>query len=112
MNNQLKSILFTISAVIVLSGSVLHFIKWSFAPIVFAIGALGLTVCYATEPQEGLSLRVRRLQRYNIYACLLMLGSAALMFKGGNEWVLCLSIAAFLQLYVSFIMPKAENKDE
>jgi hypothetical protein len=41
-----------------------------------------------------------------IFAGILMLASSAFMFKHRTEWILCLSIAALLQVYTAFVTPK------
>lgn len=108
MNRQLRTVLFIASAVLLLAGAGLYIIEQGVSPYLFAVGAAGLTLAYATEPQHETDLRKRRLQRYNLFAGVLMIAASMLMFNGRNEWMLCLSISALLQLYVAFVYPKDE----
>ena len=81
--------------------------------IVFNISALlllaGIAVSYLTMPTKDMDFRRRRLHRYNIFAGLLCIFASALMFSGRKEWVICLTISALLQLYTAFVAPKKEN---
>ncbi|MDR1919484.1 MAG: hypothetical protein LBQ65_07550 [Tannerellaceae bacterium] len=108
MNQQIRTIVFRFSGLFLLIGAVLYLTKLFFAPYLFALGAAGIAVCQLTTPVKHLSLRARRLQTFNVIAGLLMVVASVFMFKNQNEWVLCLSIAAILQLYTAFIW-KREN---
>lgn len=110
MNQQIRTILFIISALLLLAGTVLYIVDQSISPYLFAVGAAGLTLGYATEPNKETDLRKRRLQRYNLIAGFLMIAASMLMFNDRNEWVLCLSISAFLQLYAAFVYPKDKQE--
>ena len=112
MTPQIKPVFFILSAISLLAGTVFYLTQWAFSPYLFAVGAAGLSICYATEPYQELNLRARRLQRYNLIASVLMIGASALMFKGETEWILCLSISALLQLYTAFVMPKAKEENK
>jgi hypothetical protein len=109
MNLQLRTILFAFSGILVLAGSALYLIKWMHAPYLFAVGAAGVTVCYMTVPSETLNLRLRRLNRLNVFAGIAMIAASVFMFKQRMEWVACLLIAALIQLYTSFA--NSENAD-
>lgn len=87
----------------VLSGAILYLTQWFLAPYLFAVGAAGIAVSYLTLPVKDLEFRERRLHRFNIFASLLMIFASGLMFSGQKEWVLCLTIAAILQLYTAFV---------
>lgn len=110
MNQKTRSILFMLSALLLLTGAVLYITSWSLSPYLFAVGAAGLTLAYATEPKKETDVRKKRLQRYNLIAGVLMIASSMLMFNDRNEWMLCLSISALLQLYVAFVYPKDEKE--
>ena len=111
MNHQFRTGIFVISAILLLAGAALYIVDQTIAPYLFAVGAAGLTLCYATQSDKEKDLRKRRLQRYNLIAGFLMIAASMLMFNDRNEWILCLSISAFLQLYASFVYPKDEKKD-
>ncbi|MDR1555662.1 MAG: hypothetical protein LBS88_01355 [Tannerellaceae bacterium] len=106
MNQQIRTLIFNCSAVFLLSGAVCYLTKVFFAPYLFALGAAGIAVCHLTTPVKHAGIRFRRLQRLNVIAGLLMLVASVFMFKHQNEWILCLSIAAILQLYTAFVVRK------
>ena len=103
MNEKARTIVFNISALLLLAGAGLYLALPVAAPYLFAVGAAGITVCYLTMPTR------RRLHRYNIFAGLLCIFASALMFSGRKEWMICLTISALLQLYTAFVTPKKEN---
>jgi len=102
MNQQTRSFLFGISGLLLLTGAVLHFVELYFAPYLFAFGAAGIAISYLTLPAKNMDFRQRRLHKYNIVASLLMIFASGLMFSGHKEWVICLTIAAILQIYTAF----------
>jgi hypothetical protein len=106
MNKQIRTTIFNFSGLLVLSGTILYLTKWIYAPYLFAFGAAGIAFTYLTSPYQILDFRRRRLHRFNIIAGILMLVASAFMFKNRTEWILCLSIAAFLQAYTAFVTPK------
>ena len=55
---------------------------------------------------KELDFRRRRLHRFNVFAGLLMIVSSGFMFNNRTEWILCLSVAAILQVYTAFVTPK------
>lgn len=112
MNQRLRTILFLVSALLLLAGATLYIIDQAISPYLFAVGAAGLTLGYATEPTKETDLRKKRLQRYNLIAGILMIAASMLMFNNRNEWILCLSISAFLQLYAAFVYPKDDKKEK
>ena len=91
MNEKARTIVFNISALLLLAGAGLYLALPVAAPYLFAVGAAGITVCY------------------NIFAGLLCIFASALMFSGRKEWMICLTISALLQLYTAFVTPKKEN---
>ena len=95
---KLRSIIFAVSALLVLTGAV--------APYLFAVGAAGVALSYLTTPVGDLDFRSRRLHRFNVMAGFLMVVASGFQFNNRNEWIVCLLIAALLQLYVAFVTPK------
>jgi hypothetical protein len=106
MNNRLRASIYNFAGILVLLSATLQFFKWSYAPYIFALGSAGVAISHLTAPYKTLGFRQKRLQRFNIIASILMIFSSTLMFRGDNEWVLCLFIAAILQLYTAFVTPK------
>lgn len=112
MNNTIKDIIFKTSALLVLVGAVLPlFIKASWVPYIFAVGAAGMSVVKLVTPYRGKNTRLRRLVLIDLLATLMLLFVSFLMFRGGNDWVVLLAISVALQLYTSFLIPQQENKE-
>ena len=109
MNSQIRTYLFTVSAILLLGGAVLYLTQWFVAPYLFAVGAAGITVCYLTESVVGLDFRQKRLHRFNVLSGLLMIAASAFMFKGKMEWVILLAISAIFQTYVAFVGSSRRN---
>ena len=105
---KIRTILFVVSACLVLVGAALYLTKWTVAPYLFAVGAAGIAVNYLTTPVGDLDFRGRRLHRFNVMAGFLMVVASGFQFNGRKEWVICLFIAAILQLYTAFVSPKKE----
>ncbi|MDR3269144.1 MAG: hypothetical protein LBT83_08785 [Tannerella sp.] len=103
MNQQTKSIVFAVSGILVLAGSVLYLSRWTCAPYLFAVGAAGMTVCYMTASSKASNLRLRRLNRLNVLAGIAMIIASVFMYKQRMEWVACLLIASLVQIYTSFV---------
>lgn len=106
MNEKTRTIVFNIAALLLLAGAALYLALPAIAPYLFSVGAAGVAVCHLTTPTKDMDFRRRRLQRYNIFAGLLCIFASALMFGARKEWVICLTIAALLQLYTAFVAPK------
>jgi hypothetical protein len=106
MNHPIRTLIFNCSALLLLTGAVCYLINVFYAPYLFAPGAAGIAFCHLTTPVKHLGIRLRRLQMFNVIAGLLMLVASVFMFKHQNEWILCLSIAALLQLYTAFVAHK------
>lgn len=103
MNNRFRTILFDVAASLVLLGATLYVSDSHIAPYLFAVGAAGVCVCYLTLPVKNLNFRQKRLHRFNVLAGLLMICASGLMFDGRKEWIICLCIAAILQVYTAFV---------
>lgn len=106
MNEKVKALIFNVAAVLVLAGAILNLKFPAVAPYLFAIGTAGIAVYYLTTSTKEMDFRTRRLHRYNIIAGLLGIFASGLMFAQQKEWIICLTISALLQLYVSFVSPK------
>lgn len=106
MNQKVKAILFNTAAVLFLGGAILNLKFPDVAPYLFAVGAAGIAVYHLTTPTKEMDFRTKRLHRYNILAGFLGIIASGLMFRQQKEWVICLTIAAILQLYTAFVTPK------
>lgn len=114
MNEKANNILLGISATIVLISAVfpLLMIEWEWLPYFYAVGVAGMTVCRLTRRYNGKNFRLKRLYRIETVACLALLLSSFFMFRGERDWILWLTVAAMLQLYTSFVIPKEERKEK
>lgn len=106
MNPQFRTTLYNFSAILVLISTALYLTNWIYAPYLYALGTAGVAVTYLTMPYKQLDFRRRRLHRMNVFSGILMILSSAFMFKHRTEWILCLSVAAMLQVYTAFVTPK------
>ena len=62
---------------------------------------------------DGKNLIIRRLRRQQILGAVLLVFAGVLMFvTRHNEWVLCLTVAAILQLYTAFRIPSELEKEK
>lgn len=88
------------------------FVFEEWVPYVFAIGAAGMSVIRLITPYRGKNTRLRRLTLIELLATLMLLFASYLMFQDGNDWIVLLTISAFLQLYTSIVIPREREKEE
>ena len=101
-----------IGAVLLLAGAMLQITRWEMAPISYTIGAILFAYVQVMSRYEGKNLIVRRLRRQQIIGAVLLVFAGVLMFvTRHNEWVLCLSAAAVIQLYTAFRIPSELEKE-
>ena len=98
-------------AVLLLIGAMLQITRWELAPVLYTIGAVLFAYVQVMSRYEGKNLIIRRLRRQQILAAVLLVFTGVLMFvTRHNEWVLCLTIAAILELYTAFRIPSELEK--
>lgn len=113
MYQKIKEIVFQLSAIAVVIGAALPiFIHETWVPYVFASGAAGMSIIRLISPYRGNNLRLRRLILMELLGTLMLLFASYIMFRGGYDWVVLLTISAFLQLYASIIIPRERKKEE
>lgn len=113
MKINIKDIIFKASAMLVVVGAVLPlFVFEEWVPYIFAVGAAGMSTIRLITPYRGKNVRMRRLVLIELLATLMLLFTSYLMFKGGNDWIVILTISAFLQLYTSIAIPRQASKEE
>ena len=94
-----------------LAGACLIITHWVGAPYLYLAGAVLFGVMQVTDRYTGDSFVVRRLRRQQILAAFLLVLTGVLMLTlRHNEWVVCLLIAAVIELYTSFRIPKEMEK--
>lgn len=107
------SIIQMVGAVLLLAGAMLQITRWDVSPYIYTLGALMFGYVQVMSRYEGQNLIVRRLRRQQIMGAMLLVFAGVLMFVARhNEWILCLSIAAFIQLYTAYRIPAEIEKEE
>ena len=102
-----------VGAVLLLVGAMLQITRWELSPILYTIGAVMFAYVQVMSRYEGKNLIVRRLRRQQILGAVLLVLAGVLMFvTKHNEWVLCLTVAAILELYTAFRIPSELEKEK
>ena len=90
-------------AVLLLAGAVLQITRWELAPYVQVMG----------NRYDGRNFIIKRLRRQQIFGAVALVFTGVLMFTmKRNEWIVCLSIAAVLELYTAFRIPQELEKEK
>jgi len=110
--SKTKSIIFQISAILILLAAIGDIIYPQIARYVMIIGVAGYAATTFTSPYPGKNIRGKRLFNISIFAVLLMVVSAYLMFTGTRQWVVTLLLAGILTLYCSIILPRVYKKEQ
>ena len=102
-----------VGAVLLLVGAMLQITRWELSPILYTIGAVMFAYVQVMSRYGGKNLIVRRLRRQQILGAVLLVFAGVLMFvTKHNEWVLCLTVAAILELYTAFRIPSELEKEK
>ncbi|MBQ3608842.1 MAG: hypothetical protein IKJ10_02845 [Bacteroidaceae bacterium] len=102
-----------VGAVLLLVGAMLQITRWELSPYIYTVGAVMFAYVQLVSRYEGQNLIVRRLRRQQVLGAVLLVFAGVLMFvTRHNEWVLCLSAAAVLQLYTAFRIPSELEKEK
>ena len=102
-----------VGAVLLLVGAMLQITRWELSPILYTIGAVMFAYVQVMSRYEGKNLIIRRLRRQQILGAVLLVFAGVLMFvTKHNEWVLCLTVAAILELYTAFRIPSELGKEK
>ncbi|MBR0181303.1 MAG: hypothetical protein IJQ04_06520 [Prevotella sp.] len=115
--NKTQNIIFLVGGLMMVIGAGTSLLAWSWAPYIYAIGAICFAAMQMLQRYEGKNFTIRRLRRMMIISDILFLLAALLMFANMgnflhlsqvdyvqyvyNKWVIVLLIAAILQLYSS-----------
>ena len=102
-----------VGAVLLLVGVMLQITRWELSPILYTIGAVMFAYVQVMSRYEGKNLIIRRLRRQQILGAVLLVFAGVLMFvTKHSEWVLCLTVAAILELYTAFRIPSELAKEK
>ena len=111
--SKIYQIIQGVGAVLLLVGAMLQITRWELSPIIYTLGAVMFAYVQVMSRYEGKNLILRRLRRQQILGAVLLVFAGVLMFvTKHNEWVLCLTIAAVLELYTAFRIPSELEKEK
>ena len=112
--NKTYSYIQMIGALLVLIGAMLQITRWELSPYIYTVGAvLFAYVQVMMGRYEGKNLIIRRLRRQQIIGAASLVFAGVLMFTSKrNEWIVCLTIAAVLQLYTAYRIPSELEKEK
>ena len=103
----------TVGAVALLLGAALQITQLAWAPYLYLIGAIMFAYVHVMSGYEGKNIIIRRLRRQQIIgATLLVVAGVMMILWKRNEWVVCLTIAAVLEMYTAFRIPQEEEKEK
>lgn len=110
---RMYAIVQMVGAVLLLVGAMLQITRWEISPYIYTLGAVMFSYVQVMSRYEGKNLIIRRLRRQQIVGAVLLVFAGVLMFvTRHNEWILCLSAAAVIQLYTAFRIPSEMEKDK
>lgn len=110
--SKLYSAISMAGAVLLLAGAVLQMTRLGFAPYIYLCGAVMFAYVQVMCGYEGTNFVIRRLRRQQIMGAILLVVTGVMMILWHrNEWIVCLSIAAVLELYTAFRIPQEEEKE-
>ncbi len=111
--NRLLSAFFITGAILLLIGAAVYITHWVYAPYVYTVGATLVALAQVNTPYKGTNRNIRRLRRQQLFgAFLLVITGGFMILTEDNEWILCLSVAALLQVYTAFRIPQEEKKEK
>lgn len=108
------NLVFKAGAVLLLAGAILQITRWEGAPYLYTLGAVMFGyVQVVANRYDGANFILKRLHRQQIFGAIALVFAGVLMFTmKRNEWVVCLTIAAILQLYTAFRIPQELEKEK
>lgn len=111
--SKIYQIIQGVGAVLLLVGAMLQITRWELSPVIYTLGAVMFAYVQVMSRYEGKNLIVRRLRRQQILGAVLLVFAGVLMFvTRHNEWVLCLTVAAILELYTAFRISSELEKEK
>lgn len=112
-NSKLDNIINIIGSILLFAGLGLQFVRFEFAPYVYLLGAIPVAGMQLKYGYNGHNIIIRRLRRQQLIgAMLLIMTGVVMLLWHRNEWIVCLSISAVLQLYTAFRIPHEIEKEE
>lgn len=104
MNDSRKlSLLAVVGAIVLFIGLFLQFFRLFWAPYIYLIGALCFGYAQFLTRYQGNNLTLRRLTSQQVLGIMALIFAGVLMIvMHRNEWIVCLAIGAFIELYTVF----------
>lgn len=115
--NKWQSVVFLVGGLLMVVGAGISLLKFSVAPYVYALGAIGFATMQMLQRYDGPNITIRRLRRIMLLSDVLFLLTGVLMFASlgnnfglsqidylqyvYNKWVGTLLLAAVIQLYAT-----------
>lgn len=115
----MKKYLFRIGGILLVIGAIMPLFLPTWAPWVYAVGALLFASIQISDRYEGRNIVIRRLRRQQIIGALLLVVTAFMMFKQlyeirpfrGGEWKIVLTMAMVIEMYTAFRIDAEEKKE-
>jgi hypothetical protein len=105
------NILFMCGMVFALIGAAVYVTHWEYAPYMFIIGAVTAAIAQISSQPHVENVTLKRLYHQQMFGALfLVLTGLLMLYSHGNEWIVCLLIAAIIELYTAFRIPQEEKK--
>ncbi len=113
MNKKYLDYLAVAGAIFILVGAGSYITQWTLSPYIYSVGAVLFAISQFMARYEGKNIIIRRLRRQQIFgAFLLMLTSVCMFTLHRNEWIVCLTVPAILELYTAFRIPAELEKEK
>lgn len=110
-SKPVRQMAYAVGGLLMVAGALLYVTRWAGASWLFIAGALLFGSAQLADKYTGDSFVVRRLRRQQMLASLLLVATGVLMLTlSHNEWVVCLLVAAVIELYTSFRIPHELEK--
>ena len=102
-----------VGGVLWLVGAALQITGWIVAPYIYLVGAVLFAYEQVKYGYDGKNFIIRRLRRQQILGAMLLVVAGVMMLcMKRNEWIVCLSAAAVIELYTSFRIPQEEEREK
>lgn len=112
--DKIATAMFIVGGVMTLVGALAYITEFrETAPYIYTVGAGMVALAQIATPTESKNVTLRRLRVQQIFGALaLVLTGLFMMYTHGNEWIVCLTIAAVLELYTAFRIPQEEAREK
>lgn len=113
MMEKYYNIISMAGAILLLVAAMLQITRWELAPYFYLLGAVMFGyVQVVGNRYDGKNFIIKRLRRQQIFGAIALVFAGVLMITmKRNEWIVCLSVAAVLELYTAFRIPQELEKE-